>query len=116
MNEAISNEKHTSGYTKPRAFLCYFVLLFLLLTPSLGLAQTSITGALAGTVTDSQGLAIPNAQAKLSNLATGETRSVISDGKGRYRFPLLAPGTYRIDSSASGFKTGDQSGIQIAVT
>jgi hypothetical protein len=101
---------------KRTALGCFFYLVFFAIVPNVTSAQTSVTGALAGTVTDSAGLAIPNAQMTLTRLATSEKRSVVSDAEGRYRFALLAPGTYSLQSSATGFKTGAQSGVQIAVT
>ena len=54
---------------------------FLVLTGS-GRAQTT-TGLITGTVTDTTGAVIPDAQVFLTNQATGVQRKAVTDGKGR---------------------------------
>ncbi|MGH8549048.1 MAG: carboxypeptidase-like regulatory domain-containing protein, partial [Methylococcales bacterium] len=48
------------------------------------LAQTGSTGALGGTVTDPTGTVVPDVQIKVTNEATGETRTVTSRSDGTY--------------------------------
>jgi hypothetical protein len=66
------------------------------------LAQTSFT-SLRGTVTDASGALIPNAQVKLTNIATNAGINGTSDSSGLFQFPQLAPGTYTITVTAPGF-------------
>ena len=66
------------------------------------LAQTSFT-SVRGTITDASGALIPNAQVKLTNIATNAGIDGTSDNSGLYQFPQLAPGTYTITVTASGF-------------
>ncbi|MGH9607197.1 MAG: carboxypeptidase-like regulatory domain-containing protein, partial [Terracidiphilus sp.] len=71
---------------------------------TLGLnAQSTTQGAIAGTVADASGAAIPGAVVTIKNLATNFTESRTSDSSGFFNAPLLEPGTYSVSVSASGF-------------
>ena len=80
------------------------------------MAQTGSTGALTGTVSDPTGAVVAGAQVKATNGATGQERTVVSQGNGNYTFPLLLPGTYRVEFSATGFKQAVKPVLQINVT
>lgn len=80
--------------------LALYVFLVLSVMPLL--AQTSFT-SLRGTVTDASGALIPNAQVKLTNIATNAGIDGTSDNSGLFQFPQLAPGTYTITVTAPGF-------------
>lgn len=79
-------------------------------------AQTADTGALVGTVVDPGGSVVPGTQIVITNMATGEQRTVQTGPEGTYRAPLLPPGRYRLETTASGFKTTILSDIVIRVT
>jgi len=66
-------------------------------------AQT-ITGSIAGDVTDSSGAVVPNATVTVEN-ATGVKRTATSSGSGSYKIPELPIGTYKVSAAAEGFKT-----------
>ena len=68
-------------------------------------AQSSTTGGLTGTVTDSFGAAVPSVTVKLVNLATNQTQTTTTDANGGYGFSLLPTGAYGVNFSAQGFKT-----------
>ena len=73
------------------------------LSPSAAEAQTTTTGVLTGTVTDSvtkRGLADVVVEVAGS---TGE-QVVVTDGSGGYRIPNLAPGTYSVRVTNDGYK------------
>lgn len=78
--------------------------------------QTSTTGAIRGTVTDSQGAMIPNAGVTVKSGATGTERAVKSDGSGQYNVGLLSPGTYTLSFAAEGFKTVIPGPVTVTVT
>src|SRR5437660_1669542 len=82
----------------------------------LGFSQTAATGALTGNVMDSTSARIPGVEMKLTSEATGESRIVISNENGVYIYPLLAPGSYRLEATLSGFKTAVRSNVRIPVT
>jgi hypothetical protein len=83
---------------------------------TLSLGQTATTGALTGLITDPSGAIVVGAQVKVTNEATGETRTVTSRADGMYVVPLLPPGKYGIEISQKGFKTASVSGRSVAVT
>src|SRR6202046_3632218 len=66
-------------------------------------AQTTF-GSISGTITDSSGSAIPDAQVTLTSLATAATQTVTTSGDGLYSFVNLNPGDYRLDVQKDGFK------------
>ena len=67
------------------------------------LAQSLITGALTGTVTDPSGAVIPGASVLLKNAGTGASQERTTDAQGWYRFALLAPGSYTVTANAANF-------------
>jgi hypothetical protein len=81
-----------------------------------GQANAQVAGAtLTGTIKDSSGAFIPNAQVAITDVATGVTRTVSADGAGLYAAPNLSPGTYEIRVSAMGFSTEVQKGVTLTV-
>ena len=86
---------------RTRTFLVAFACL-LLPAPAL-LAQSLITGALTGTVTDPSSAVIPGASVLLKNAGTGASQERTTDAQGWYRFPLLAPGSYTVTANAPNF-------------
>src|SRR5271166_3429481 len=72
------------------------------MTPSL-MAQSLISGDIAGTVTDPSHAVVAGATVELKNLGTGATQADKTNGSGYYRFPLLKPGNYQVTVKLSGF-------------
>ena len=93
------------------------VILFLsvVLAPSL-FAQTSGTGALRGTVTDSTGAVIPNAKVTVTSIATSQSRTATTDADGTYTIALLPPGSYRVRFEVEGFQTTEIPSVTVTVT
>lgn len=75
-------------------------------------AQT-LSGTIAGTVTDQQGQALPGVTVVL----TGRTGNVeqIADDTGAFRFVGLQPGEYSVRAALSGFRTFEQRGIVVGI-
>ena len=67
------------------------------------LAQTS--GTISGSITDQTGAAIAGSKILVVNANTGEKREANSSASGKYAFPFLAPGNYRVEASLAGFST-----------
>src|SRR5882762_9988149 len=81
-----------------------------------GQAYAQVAGAtLTGTVKDSSGGFIPNAQVAITDVSTGVTRTVSPGGAGLYTAPNLLPGIYEIRVTAMGFSTQVQKGITLTV-
>src|SRR5215471_13206814 len=72
-----------------------------------------LKGSISGTVTDPQGAVISGAQVKATNLETNGVVTTTSDSSGFFRFNLVPAGTYKVEISAQGFKTGVQSGVLV---
>lgn len=91
----------------------FVFLLASALLPSLLFSQS--TSRLQGTITDPSGAVVPNATINIRNDATGDTRSVKSDGAGLYQAPALVPGTYTVDISAAGMQSHHVQGVTLNV-
>jgi len=111
---------------KRRAFVSHITLglvrLSLVLTLALGMLLSAIsafaqlpTGTIIGTVKDSSGGTMPDAQVTVTNTETNESRSTTTAGDGLYRFPALQPGRYSLKVEKSGFKTATQAGLNLDV-
>jgi hypothetical protein len=66
-------------------------------------AQNTTAGALAGTVTDPSGAAVPNAQVTVTNRATKRVHSGTTTAKGFYSVENLSDGDYTLTISVTGF-------------
>lgn len=91
----------------------YGILVCLLLATS-GWAQGT-TGSIEGTVTDQSGAAVPGAEVKAKNTATGAEHTASADETGFFRFPLLPSGTYEVAVEKSGFAKFLQKNVPVTV-
>jgi hypothetical protein len=73
-------------------------------------AQTT-SGSIAGTVTDPNQAAIASATVKITDESKSFTISATTDGGGRFVFPQVPPGTYKMSIEATGFKKLERTGI-----
>ena len=71
---------------------------------SLSAYSQSTYGSIAGSVTDSSGAAVTDANVTLTNLGTAEKRTQSSGSDGLFTFVNLFPGQYKIDVEKQGFK------------
>ena len=94
----------------PKVFLLTCVLM---LFPSYGRAQTTVTSTLLGTVTDPSGAVIPNAQVHLRNQSTNGTLSATTDSSGLFRFVEVLAGSYSVSVQANGFKAFTENDIAV---
>src|SRR6266404_1134363 len=83
--------------------LSIFSLLFVCLSATPVLAQSSATGTIAGQVTDPQGAVLVGAEIKLIDLTTNSARATTSNDTGRYNFINVPPGTYDLTVAKPGF-------------
>jgi hypothetical protein len=75
----------------------------------------STTGSIAGVVLDEQRAVIPNATVTARNTDTGLTRTLQTDGEGRYNFVNLPVGSYEVMVEATNFAKYIQTGITLNV-
>jgi hypothetical protein len=85
----------------PRAFLGITVLCLLSVH---ALAQGETTSAIQGQASDSSGAAVAGATVTITSIDTGSKRSATTDAAGRFNFPQLKPGAYKVDIQAQGFE------------
>ncbi|HEV2484969.1 MAG TPA: carboxypeptidase regulatory-like domain-containing protein [Terracidiphilus sp.] len=84
---------------------------------ALGFSQVlmgqTVNGTLLGTVADSTGATIANAQVTVTLTSTGAMHVAETNGSGNYTFPGLQPGVYTITIDAKGFKKAEQQNINL---
>jgi len=73
------------------------------------------TASLTGTVTDSSGAAIPNAQVVVNNTEQGISRNAATNGSGDFLFAALPIGHYDVNVTATGFKKYEARGVVLNV-
>jgi hypothetical protein len=76
------------------------------------LAQT-ITGRISGTITDTNGAAVPGVTVKITNEATQQSRSVTADSDGFYVATNLPVGNYSLAIEQQGFKKAAKVGYSL---
>ena len=74
------------------------------------LAQT-FRGGILGTVTDSSGAAVADAQVTVASPDSGFSRTTTSDAAGNYTFTELPLGKYDITATKQGFRTQTVKGV-----
>ena len=77
--------------------------------------QSSVTGAIGGTVTDPHKHVVSEAKVTVRNRGTDAESSTKTDDEGRFRIGSLNPGTYIIKITANGFSGFEVDGIQVEV-
>ena len=74
-------------------------------------AQTG--GTIAGTLTNSSGVAVSEAVVTATSNETGQVRSATTNREGAYNLPVLPPGSYTVRFSAPGQKTIEITGVTL---
>ncbi len=85
------------------ALFAALVAIALLPSPT-AFAQTVISGAVSGIITDPTGAAIPGASITVTETTTGTTHVVKTGAAGQFRVPFLPPGPYSVTVVAAGFQ------------
>jgi len=89
-------------------------LSFCLFAATSAWAQLASQTALVGTVTDSDGLAVPGAQVVAVNAGTRDTYEATTNAEGYYNIQFVRAGTYEISVTLTGFQTSRVTGIEVA--
>jgi hypothetical protein len=77
--------------------------------------QSINEASVRGTVSDSTGAVLPNANLTLTDVATGIARTTHTNGSGTYSFLSLPPATYKMLTAMQGFGTVEQDNILLTV-
>jgi len=78
-------------------------------------AWAQATAQMSGTVRDESGAVLPGVTVTVTQIDTGFTRTVVTEGEGSYVMPNLPTGPYRLEVSLQGFRTYVQTGIVLQV-
>ena len=78
-------------------------------------AQTGATGAISGAISDPTGAMVVGAQVRVTNMTTGDSRTLQSNDRGLYLAPLLQPGQYAVEVTKQGFKEVTSQDVQVIV-
>jgi hypothetical protein len=85
-----------------------------LLAVTSGIAQIG-TGSINGTIFDSTGAVVPNAEVAVANTGTNVTRVTLSTAAGEYAVTGLTPGQYTVSVKHPGFQTSTVPAFQLEV-
>lgn len=89
-------------------------LLVLAMSSVIASAQT-VSGTLRGTVTDSNGAAVPNATVVVTSTETGLERTATTSDEGIYNFAFLPIGSYRIVATRTDFNRVTQDNVRVTL-
>jgi hypothetical protein len=78
-------------------------------------AAQNTSGAIAGTITDTQGGVLPGVSITVTNSETGVARTSVTEGDGRYRFAGLQPGRYDLKAELQGFSTVEVKNLVLTI-
>jgi len=79
-------------------------------------AQSESGGAtITGTARDQDGGVVPGVTVSAQHVATGITRTVVTDGSGRFTLPALAVGEYIVEAMLQGFRATRYEGVVLTV-
>ena len=92
----------------PTAHAALFALLFALILLVPTHAWAAAFGSISGLVQDANSKPVSGARVSIQSAASGAIRTVKTDVQGRFEFPNVAQGTYRLSVSRKGFRTSTQ--------
>ncbi|MFB3814056.1 MAG: TonB-dependent receptor domain-containing protein [Terriglobales bacterium] len=94
-----------------------FVLLVAIVALSVaGFAQSTATGAIAGTVTDPSKAVVVGAKVTVRNIETNLQQSATTDSTGKFRVVQLTPGIYSVVAEASNFAPNKADSVIVEVS
>ena len=104
------------GTLLSRALMAFFLVVGLILScvPSYG--QLNETGTITGAVTDQSGAVVPGASVVITNVSTGVSTPLKSNGSGEFTQVGLNVGNYSVKVSMEGFGTYEQNNFYLAPT
>jgi len=73
------------------------------------------TGAIEGTVTDSQGQPLPGVTITIGGEGLANGRSAVTNAKGKYRIPAIPPETYSLTASHPEFAAEQRPGVAVSL-
>jgi hypothetical protein len=87
----------------------------ILLAASQPLAAQVLYGSLVGSVRDASDAAVPEASVTITNVQTGQTRSVTTDDQGTFIAPTIQAGIYKVEVRKQGFRSVTEENVEVRV-
>lgn len=84
--------------------LGWSILVLLAITGQLRLDAQTSTATITGTIRDTTGAVVADAELELTNVETGTSHHSVSNSVGNYNFLNLLPGTYTLGAAKEGFR------------
>ena len=72
-------------------------------------------GSIVGSTTDASGAVVPGATITVTNIGTNQSTRVVTNSSGSYEANLLRIGTYKVTAEKVGFRTTEQSNVDVGV-
>jgi hypothetical protein len=72
-------------------------------------------GRITGVVTDAQGAVLPGVTVTATSPALIGTQTAVTEADGRYRFPSLPSGVYKLRFELAGFSTLERDNLQVVL-
>ncbi len=98
-----------------RAGRCAALAVFGLLAGGAAAAAQETGGAIAGTIADAQGAALPGVTVSLRNEGTNAQLNTVTNTDGAYVLPFVPIGRYTLTATLTGFSTTRREGIEVRV-
>lgn len=106
----------TNRLVSPRSFFGLVLCLGIFLSPGAPPAWSqAITGTISGQVTDQQNAVVVGAEVKVTDPTTNKAQSSLTNETGRYIFLNVAPGSYSITVTKTGFSVRRFAAQQVEV-
>src|SRR6266481_10147793 len=94
---------------------CFASLLVLAVCALSAMAQSTVTGAINGTVTNPNKEVITGATVTAKNNGTNKEATTTTDDNGGFKISNLEPGTYTVTATGSGFAPYSNPGVIVEV-
>ncbi len=92
-----------------------FVLSLIFGMSALAMGQSTVTGAIGGTVSNPNKEVVPNAAVTVRSADTNKEDTATTDDQGRFKISGLQPGTYSVVINGSGFSPYTQNQVVVEV-
>ena len=101
-----------SRHNKQKLIIAIAMLPFLILS---AFAQ-STNSSLGGTVMDPSKAVMPGATVVAANIDTGVETTTLTNNAGKYNFPALQPGLYKVSAELQGFRKSVKTDVKLSLS